>query len=634
MSFKLLGARVVFVVEQPGIKMDDTQSAKKAENFIYFRLTCNSENTSLKITYLILHHLLGRLIAIAQKKGGCFHLKRDETALYTMETTNFLKQIIEEDLKSNKHAGKVITRFPPEPNGYLHIGHAKSICLNFGLAEEFKGKCHLRFDDTNPVTEEVEYVESIQNDIKWLGFDWGKNKFYASDYFEQLYEWAVYLIKQGKAYVCSLNEEELRQYRGDFNTPGKDSPYRNRTAEENLDLFARMRAGEFQEGEHVLRAKIDMQSPNMNMRDPLLYRIRKTPHHRTGDKWCIYPMYDYAHPLSDAAEQITHSICTLEFQDHRPFYDWCIENVPVPAKPRQYEFARLNMTYLVMSKRKLLELVKGKYVSGWDDPRMPTISGIRRRGCTPESIRLFAKRIGVAKAESLIEYEVFESCVREHLDDISKRAMAVLNPIKVVIENLPMNHKEEIEASVHPKKAEMGKRTIFFSKEIYIDQSDFKENPDADFFRLSLGKEVRLRNAYVIKCNQVVHDNSGQVKELICTYLPETKGGKPTADGRKIKGIIHWVSASECVQAEVRLYGRLFSVADPEDVSAGEDYKSNLNPHSLKVIKNAKLEKSLSKASLEDRFQFERVGYFCLDSKDSKPENMVFNMVVDLAQGH
>jgi glutaminyl-tRNA synthetase len=550
-----------------------------------------------------------------------------------MDASNFLKQIIEEDLKSQKHQGRVVTRFPPEPNGYLHIGHAKSICLNFGLADEYLGTCHLRFDDTNPETEDVEYVESIQNDIKWLGFDWGKNKFYASDYFEQLYQWAVELIKSGKAYVCSLNEEQLRQYRGDFNRPGQDSPYRNRSVEENLDLFSRMRAGEFAEGEHVLRAKIDMKSPNMNMRDPLLYRIRKTPHHRTGDKWCIYPMYDYAHPLSDAIEKITHSICTLEFQDHRPFYDWCIDNVPVPAQPRQYEFARLNMTYLVMSKRKLLELVKGKFVSGWDDPRMPTISGIRRRGCTPQSIRNFAKRIGVAKAESLIDYEIFDSCVREDLDEVSKRTMAVLNPIKVVITNLPDQHSEEIETSVHPKKPEMGKRKMYFTKEVFIDENDFKENPESDFFRLSPGKEVRLRNAYVIRCDRIEKDLAGKVKTLHCHYFSETKGGKPMADGRKIKGIIHWVSATECIDAEVRLYGRLFAVADPENVPEGKDYKSNLNPHSLKIIPHAKLEKNMLQAQQSDRFQFERVGYFCLDNKDSRPGALVFNMVVDLPHG-
>ena len=550
-----------------------------------------------------------------------------------MDAANFLEQIVEKDLETKKYA-KVITRFPPEPNGYLHIGHAKSICLNFGLANDFGGQCHLRFDDTNPETEDVEYVESIQQDVKWLGFDWNQNLFYASDYFQQIYEWAVYLIKNNKAYVCSLKEDELREYRGNFTTLGKDSPYRTRSVEENLDLFERMKKGEFAEGEHVLRAKIDMKSPNMNMRDPLLYRIRKAHHHKTGDQWCIYPMYDFAHPLSDAIEKITHSICTLEFQDHRPFYDWCIENCPVPAQPKQYEFARLNMTFLVMSKRKLLQLVKENLVMGWDDPRMPTISGIRRRGYTPQAMHAFAKRIGVAKAESLIDFEILEACVRDDLDQRALRAMAVLRPIKVVISNLPEGHKEELETSAHPKKVELGKRKFFFTKEIYIEETDFKENPDSDFFRLSPGKEVRLRNAYVIRCDEVKKDAAGKITELVCTYLPETKAGKPTADGRKIKGIVHWVSATECVTAEVRLYGRLFSVADPENTPDGKDFKQNLNPNSLTVISNAKLEPGMAVAKFEDRYQFERVGYFCLDNKDSKPNQLVFNMTVDLATGH
>ena len=549
-----------------------------------------------------------------------------------VEAAHFLKQIIEKDIAAGKP--NVVTRFPPEPNGYLHLGHAKSICLNFGLAQDYQGRCHLRFDDTNPETEDVEYVNSIQDDVKWLGYDWGKHLYFASDYFEQLYTWAVYLIENNKAYVCSLNEEELRKYRGDFTTPGKESPYRNRTVAENLDLFKRMRTGEFKEGEHVLRAKIDMKSPNMNMRDPLLYRIRKVKHHRTGDTWCIYPMYDYAHPLSDAIEHVTHSICTLEFQDHRPFYDWCIENLPVPAQPKQYEFARMNMTYLVMSKRKLLQLVKENYVMGWDDPRMPTISGIRRRGYLPESIHLFAKRIGVAKAESLIDYDILENCVRENLDDVSHRAMAVLNPIKVVIDNLPVGHKEEIETSVHPKKVELGKRKLSFTKEVYIDAADFMENPTDDFFRLAPGKEVRLRNAYVIKCKEVIKDASGKITELRCDYDVVTLGGKPTADGRKIKGIVHWVSATDSIDAEVRLYGRLFSVENPEDTAEGKDFKSNLNTNSLIVIKNAKLEKSLADAKIENRYQFERVGYFCLDYKDSKAGKLVFNKVVDLASSH
>lgn len=554
------------------------------------------------------------------------------------EGHNFLKLIIEKDIEKNQpnqrfENYKIVTRFPPEPNGYLHLGHAKSICLNFGLALEFGGRCHLRFDDTNPETEDVEYVESIKADIKWLGFDWKEHLYFASDYFQQLYDWAEYLIKENKAYVCSLNEEELRRYRGDFTNPGKDSPYRNRSVDENLDLFRRMKAGEFEEGQHVLRAKIDMKSPNMNMRDPLLYRIRKAHHHRTGDKWCIYPMYDYAHPLSDAIERVTHSVCTLEFQDHRPFYDWCIENIPTPGKPKQYEFARMNMTYLVMSKRKLLQLVKESYVTGWDDPRMPTISAIRRRGYTPESIQLFAKRIGVSKAESIIDYDILENCVREDLDAHAHRGMAVLNPIKVVIENLPSGHQEELQASLHPKKAELGKRPVYFTNEIYIDAADFMENPSSDFFRLSPGKEVRLRNAYVIKCKDVVKDSSGKITELHCEYDPVTLGGKPPADGRKVKGVIHWVSANKCIEAEVRIYHRLFKVADPENVPEGQDFKSNLNSDSLKILKNAKLEWSLQYAKPELRYQFERVGYFCLDSKDSKPGSLVFNMTVDLQSG-
>ncbi len=550
-----------------------------------------------------------------------------------IEGANFLKQIIEKDIETKKIQGQVVTRFPPEPNGYLHLGHAKSICLNFGLAKDYNGRCHLRFDDTNPTTEEVEYVESIKNDVKWLGFDWNEHLYFASDYFQQLYDWAELLIKENKAFVCSLNEEETRKYRGDFTTPGTDSPYRTRSIEENLDLFRRMKAGEFADGTHVLRAKIDMKSPNMNMRDPLLYRIRKAHHHRTGDAWNIYPMYDYAHPLSDAIEKVTHSICTLEFQDHRPFYDWCIENLPTPGHPHQYEFARMNMTFLVMSKRKLLQLVKENLVNGWDDPRMPTISGIRRRGYSPESIHLFAKRIGVAKAESLIDFEILESCVRDHLDEVAHRAMAVLNPIKVVITNLADGHKEEVHTAVHPKKPELGKRALTFSKEVYIDASDFMENPPPDFFRLGPGKEVRLRNAYVIKCNEVVKDATGKVTELHCTYDVATLGGKPTVDGRKVKGIVHWVSAVDNVNVEVRLYGRLFTVADPENTPEGKDFKSNLNPDSLRIIKNAKVEKGILTATPELRYQFERVGYFCLD-KDSKPGALVFNQTVELSTGH
>jgi glutaminyl-tRNA synthetase len=557
-------------------------------------------------------------------------MKKDDKSTYPAPATNFLQQIIEKDNAQGTYGARVVTRFPPEPNGYLHIGHSKSICLNFGLAQEFGGTCHLRFDDTNPETEETEYVQSIMEDVKWLGFDWGQHLYYASDYFEQYYEIAQKWIREGKAYVCSLNEEELREHRGDFTTPGKDSPFRNRSVEENLDLFSRMRAGEFEEGSCTLRAKIDMKSPNMNMRDPLLYRIKKVAHHRTGDKWCIYPMYDFAHPLEDAIENVTHSICTLEFQDHRPFYDWCVENAGLEGRPRQYEFARLNLSYLVMSKRKLLQLVKEGLVSGWDDPRMPTISGIRRRGYTPAAMRNFAKRIGVAKAESIIDIEILESTVREDLDSVAHRAMAVLDPIKVVIEDYPADKTDEIHAPVHPKKAELGNRTFFFSREVYIDRKDFMENPPADFHRLSPGGRVRLRNAYVITCKEVIKDAQGNVTELRCEYDPVSFGGKPTADGVKVKGIIHWVSATHAFEAEVRVYGRLFSVPDPDKASEGKDFKHNLNPNSLTVIKNAKLEPGLKDATPDLRYQFERVGYFCLDSKDSKPGHLVFNMIVDL----
>lgn len=557
-------------------------------------------------------------------------MAKDSKPTLNTPAPNFLTQIIEKDNAAGTYQGRVVTRFPPEPNGYLHIGHSKSICLNFGLAQEFGGQCHLRFDDTNPETEETEYVESIKADVKWLGFDWAEKLFYASDYFEDLYQFAEHLIKEGKAYVCDLNEAQTKEYRGDFTHPGKDSPNRNRSVDENLDLFRRMRKGEFEEGSRTLRAKIDMQSPNMNLRDPLLYRIKKVKHHRTGDKWCIYPMYDYAHPLSDAIEDITHSICTLEFQDHRPFYDWCVENAPVKGHPKQYEFARLNLTYLVMSKRKLLQMVKEGLVTGWDDPRMPTISGIRRRGYTPAAIRNFAKRIGVAKAESLIDLEILEACVKEDLDQVSYRAMAVLDPIKVVIDNYPSEKIEEIQAKAHPKDESYGHRTLTFSKEVYIDRKDFMENPPEDFHRLSPGKQVRLRNAYVITCKSAIKDSQGSVTELRCDYDPVTLGGKPTADGKKVKGIIHWVSAKTCFDAEVRVYGRLFKVADPENAPEGKDFRSNLNENSLTVIKNAKLEPSLKSASLEKRYQFERAGYFCLDNKDSKQDRLVFNMIVEL----
>ncbi len=546
------------------------------------------------------------------------------------EAQNFLKQIIEKDLKNNTYDGRVVTRFPPEPNGYLHIGHSKAICLNFGLAQDYSGVCHLRFDDTNPETEETEYIESIKADVKWLGFDWNQNLFYASDYFQQLYDWAVLLIKNNKAYVCSLNEDQVKEYRGDFNRPGKDSPGRLRSISENLNLFEKMKQGELGEGSNTLRAKIDMQSPNMNMRDPLLYRIKKVHHHKTGNTWNIYPMYDYAHPLSDAIEKVTHSICTLEFQDHRPFYDWCIENLPVPGKPKQYEFARLNLTYLVMSKRKLLQMVKEKLVDGWDDPRMPTISGIRRRGYTAEAIRTFTKRIGVAKAQSLIDIEILEACVKEDLDKIGYRAMVVLDPIKITITNYPADKTEQMEVSNHPKNEAYGKRKLFFSNEVYIDRNDFMENPSVDFFRLAPGKEVRLRNAYVIKCQDIVKDSAGKIIELKCTYDVVTLHGKPTVEGKKIKGIIHWVCAKNSVSAEIRLYGRLFSVPDPENAPEGKDFKSNLNPNSLTILKTARLENSLKDADVSKKYQFERTGYFCLDFKESKPNALVFNRIVDL----
>jgi glutaminyl-tRNA synthetase len=543
-------------------------------------------------------------------------------------SSNFLRRIIEEDLRKGTHGGRVHTRFPPEPNGYLHIGHAKSICINFGLAKEYGGKCNLRFDDTNPEKEDVEYVESIKADVRWLGFDWEDRMFFASDYFEQLYRYAEDLIRQGKAYVDSLTGDQIREYRGTLTEPGRESPYRNRSVEENLDLFRRMRAGEFKDGEHVLRAKIDMASGNINMRDPVLYRIRHAHHHRTGDKWCIYPMYDYAHTLSDALEHITHSICTLEFEDHRPLYDWVVENLDVPSRPRQYEFARLNLDYTVLSKRKLIELVNGGYVNGWDDPRMPTISGIRRRGYTPEAIRDFCERIGVTKNDTRIDPLVLENSLREHLDDVAPRALAVLRPLRVVIENYPEDQAEELPAANHPKKPEMGTRMLPFCREIYIERDDFMEDPPKGFFRLAPGREVRLRFAYFITCREVVRDpETGEIVELRCTYDPATRGGD-APDGRKVKGTIHWVSARHAVPAEVRLYDRLFRVPDPD---AGEgDWKSYINPKSLEVLTGCMLEPSLASAAPEQHFQFERLGYFCADRYDHKPGKPVFNRAVTL----
>ncbi|MCR4403364.1 MAG: glutamine--tRNA ligase/YqeY domain fusion protein [Firmicutes bacterium] len=529
--------------------------------------------------------------------------------------SNFIEDIIDEDLKRGKNEGRVHTRFPPEPNGYLHIGHAKAICLNFGIAAKYGGLCNLRFDDTNPTKEDVEYVESIQDDIRWLGFDWEDRLFYASDYFEQLYEFAVELIKAGKAYVCDLSPEEIKEYRGTLTEPGRESPYRNRSVEENLDLFRRMRAGEFPDGSRVLRAKIDMASPNLNMRDPVLYRILRAAHHRTGDKWCIYPMYDFAHPLSDALEGITHSICTLEFEDHRPLYDWLIENVSVPSRPRQIEFARLNLNYTVMSKRKLLELVKRGLVSGWDDPRMPTISGLRRRGYTPESIRAFCERIGVAKANSVVDIALLEHCVREDLNRRAQRVMAVLRPLRVVIDNYPEGKVEWLEAVNNPEDPSMGTRKVPFSKVLYIERDDFREEPPPKFYRLAPGREVRLRYACLVRCTGVVKDETtGEVTELHCTYDPDTLGGS-TPDGRRVKATLHWVSAAHAVDAEVRLYDRLFTKEDP---AAEEDFLSCVNPDSLEVLTGCKVEPSLAEAVPGDRFQFERLGYFCVDPDSSR----------------
>lgn len=539
---------------------------------------------------------------------------------------NFIQNIINEDAKTGKHGNRVHTRFPPEPNGYLHIGHAKSICLNFGIAAENGGLCNLRFDDTNPSKEEVEYVDSIQEDVRWLGFDWGDRMYYASDYFPQLFEFALQLIRMGKAYVCDLTAQQIREHRGTLTEPGKNSPFRDRSVEENLDLFNRMKAGEFTDGSKTLRAKIDMSSPNINMRDPVLYRILRATHHRTGDAWCIYPMYDYAHPLSDAIEKITHSICTLEFEDHRPLYDWCVETLDI-YRPQQIEFARLNLTRAVMSKRKLRELVEQKQVSGWDDPRMPTISGLRRRGFTPEAIRDFCERIGVAKSNSTVDYELLEHCVREDLNLRAARAMAVLRPLKIVIDNYPAGQVEELEAENNPENPEMGSRKLPFSRELYIEQDDFMENPPGKFFRLAPGREVRLKHAYIIKCEQVVKDEqSGQIVELRCSYDPETKSGG-AASGRKVKGTLHWVSAAHAKPVEVRLYDHL--LMEDEADGAEETAGSRMNPESLTVLKQAMVEPSLAEAVMGSRFQFLRHGYFCLDT-DASPGAPVFNRIVSL----
>lgn len=540
------------------------------------------------------------------------------------EPKNFIREIIDEDLRTNKFGGRVHTRFPPEPNGYLHIGHAKSICLNFGIAKDYNGLCNLRFDDTNPTKEELEYVEAIKRDVRWLGFDWEDRLYYASDYFEQLYYYAVQLIKKGKAYVCDLSADEIREYRGTLTEPGKESPYRNRTVEENLDLFERMRKGEFPEGSRTLRAKIDMASPNLNMRDPVMYRILYAPHHRTGNTWCIYPTYDWAHGQCDSIEGITHSICTLEFADHRPLYDWFLDELGI-YHPQQIEFARLNLSYTVMSKRKLLELVEEGYVSGWDDPRMPTISGLRRRGYTPESIRHFVDRVGVAKRETISDIALLEDCVRDDLNKRAPRVMAVLRPLKVVIENFAEGVVEELDALNNPEDLSMGSRKVPFSKVLYIEQDDFREHPPKKYWRLSPGNEVRLRYAYIIKCVGVVKDEkTGEITEVRCTYDPTTRSGSPESQ-RKVKGTIHWVSAAHAVDAEVRLYDRLFTVEDP----SGENWKDFINPNSLKVLKDCKVEPSLATAKPQDRFQFERLGYFCVDD-DSKEGKLIFNRTVTL----
>ena len=543
--------------------------------------------------------------------------------------SNFIKHIIEEDLKAGKNDGRIHTRFPPEPNGYLHIGHAKSICLNFGLAGDYNGLCNLRFDDTDPSKEEVEYVDSIKSDVRWLGFDWEERQYYASDYFEQLFEYAVQLIKSGNAYVDSLSAEQIRQYRGTLTEPGKNSPYRERSIEENLDLFERMRAGEFAEGEHVLRAKIDMASPNMLMRDPTLYRIKKVPHYRTAGMWVIYPMYDFTHCLSDSIERITHSVCTLEFEINRELYDWVLDKLEV-YHPQQIEFARLNLSHTVLSKRKLIRLVEQGHVTAWDDPRMPSISGLRRRGYTPEAMRNFCERIGVAKADSMVDMALLEYCIREDLNKIVPRVMGVLNPLKVVIENYPEDKEEQLEAINNPEDATMGTRKIPFSRVLYIERDDFMEDPPKKFFRLAPGREVRLRYAYFVTCADVVKDpDSGEIIELRCTYDPETRGGD-APDGRKVKGTLHWVSAKHAIPAEVRLYNHLFVKENPNDTEEGKEFTDYLNPASLEILTECKLEPGLAKAAPGTRFQFERLGYFCVDSKDSSNDAPIFNRTVTL----
>jgi glutaminyl-tRNA synthetase len=553
----------------------------------------------------------------------------DSSANEATAPLNFIETVIEEHNRTGRYEGRVHTRFPPEPNGYLHIGHAKSICLNFGLAAQYGGKCNLRFDDTNPTKEDIEYVESIRRDVRWLGFDWEDREYYASDYFEQLYQWAVQLIKEGKAYVCDLSADEIRDYRGTLTEPGKNSPYRNRAIAENLDLFERMRKGGFPDGSRTLRAKIDMAHPNLNMRDPVMYRILHAEHHRTGNQWCIYAMYDWAHGQSDSIERITHSICTLEFENHRPLYDRYLDALRI-YHPQQIEFARLNLTYTVLSKRRLIELVQGGYVSGWDDPRMPTLAGMRRRGYPPEAIRNFCKEIGVAKFNSVIEMARLENALREDLNKRAPRALAVLRPLRVVIDNFPEGNVEELEAVNNPEDASAGTRKVPFSRVLYIEQDDFREDPPKQFFRLAPGREVRLRYAYYVKCVDVVKDpKTGAVVELRCTYDPATRGGG-SPDGRKVKGTIHWVSAGQALPAEIRLYDYLFAKPDPDDVPPGSNYLANLNPKSLEVLKPAWVEPNLAGASPGNLYQFERLGYFCTDAVDSRPNGLVFNRTVSL----
>ncbi len=540
----------------------------------------------------------------------------------TEQLSNFIRNIIDQDIADGKNGGKVITRFPPEPNGYLHIGHAKSICLNFGIARDYNGRCNLRFDDTNPEKESQEYIDAIKEDVQWLGFNWSELK-YASDYFEKLYEYAIELIKADKAYVCSLDAEEIRKQRGTLTEPGIESPYRSRSVEDNLDLFTQMRNGKFKEGEHVLRAKIDMASPNINMRDPVLYRIKYASHPRTEDKWCIYPMYDYTHCISDALENVTHSLCTLEFEDHRPLYDWVLDQLDTPCHPQQIEFARLSVEYTISSKRKLNQLVSENHVDGWDDPRMPTISGMRRRGITPESIRDFCDRIGITKKDAFIEMSVLENCIREDLDPGANRIMCVINPLKIVIENYQEDQEEEFSASNHPKNPEQGKRNIPFSNTLYIEHEDFMENPPSKFFRLSPGKEIRLRNAYDIKCNEVIKNDVGEIVELRCEYDPDSAG----KNKKKLKGIIHWVSAKHALTVETRLYDRLFNVPNP---AAAEDFASTLNNNSLVIYNDSKIEPYAKNISLQERVQFERQGYFCLDNKHTSESKLVFNRITTL----